>query len=219
VNLALVGKAVTVSEAIARGDSGLLPRIKVMMGNLKLDEVSEQVVQHVETIGREVEKSVREHKDDIAKAHPKNWWPEPKTPQERRSKLFEHGFGSLFGGIAMMIILYVVSRNVAFNIPPDVLAKVPFDLYALISLAWLFGLLPALTGLGQVAAAFMIRGTSSPAPAPEAPPAEPRPYAPPFLDPTSAEELRDPPPSVTEHTTRELEHEAAPRPDRRSSRA
>lgn len=214
VNLALVGKAVTVSEAIARGDSGLLPKIKSVMGNLKLDGVSEQVVQHVEMIGREVEKSVREQKHEIAKAQA-HWWT-PKTPEERRAKLFEKGFGSMFGGIAMMIVFYFVARNVAFNFPPEVLAKVPFDLYALINLAWLFGLIPALTGLGQVIGAFMVHGTAASA----APARAERPDTTPLLDASTAEELREPPASVTERTTAHLDYERTPAsPDRRSTRA
>lgn len=224
VNLALVGKAVTVSEVIARGDSGLLPKIKSAMGNLKLDEVSEQVAKHVESIGVEVERSVREKKQEALQAHEslrKQW---RRTPEEQRAHLFGKGFGAMFGGIAMMIVLYVVGHRVPFNFPPELLAKVPFDLYAMINLVWLFGLIPGLSGLGQVIGAFMIRRT------PAAPHAEIAPdmatavrtetSTSPLLDATTAEEFHEPPSSVTEDTTAQLDYDrVAANPDRRSSRA
>jgi hypothetical protein len=213
VNLALVGKAVSVSEVIARGDSGLLPKIKSVMGNLKLDEVSEQVAEHVEAIGREVERSVREKKDEARRRHGHEWPWGKRTPEERRNKLFEKGFSSFFGGIGFMVLLYVVGHFVQFRIPPEVYLKVPFDLDQAIRLAWLLGLVPALTGLGQVAAAFMIHGTST------APEVAARPDTAPLLEATSAEALAEPPPSVTEQTTRQLDYENAQRPERRSSRA
>jgi hypothetical protein len=214
VNLALVGKAVSVGEVIARGDSGLLPRVRVMMGNLKLDEVSEQVARHVETLGREVERSVREHQSEIdAVANCMNDKPKKKTkdPAQQRADLLGKGFGSLFGGIAMAIVFYVIARQVPFNFPPEWIAKVPFDLYALVSLAWLFGLIPALSGLGQVIGALMIGSKQEP-------PAERRPNTAPLLDPSTAEQFYEPPPSVTEHTTAQLDYDRVPvRPDSRAT--
>lgn len=220
VNLALVGKAVTVSEVIARGDSGLLPKIKSAMGNLKLDEVSEQVAKHVESIGVEVERSVREKKHEALEMHEnirKQW---RRTPDEQRAHLFGKGFGAMFGGIAMMIVLYMVGQRVPFNFPPELLAKVPFDLYAMINLVWMFGLIPTLSGLGQVIGAFMIRRTPA-APAVEPPIAtRTETSTSPLLDATTAEELREPPSSVTEDTTAQLDYDRIPaNPDRRSSRA
>ena len=217
VNLALVGKAVSVGEVIARGDSGLLPRIRVVMGNLKLDEVSEQVARHVETIGREVERSVSEHQSHIdAVANCMNDKPKKKKtkdPAQQRADLLGQGFGSLFGGIAMAIVFYVIARQVPFNFPPEWVARVPFDLYALVSLAWLFGLIPALTGLGQVIGALMIGSRR------ESPVERPASTAP-LLDPSTAEQFYEPPPSVTEHTTAQLDYDRVPAsPDRRSSRA
>jgi hypothetical protein len=42
-NLKVIGKAVTLSEVIARSDRGPLPKIKEMMKNLKVEHVSEEV--------------------------------------------------------------------------------------------------------------------------------------------------------------------------------
>jgi hypothetical protein len=216
VNLALVGKAVSVGEVIARGDSGLLPKIKTAMGNLKLDEVSSQVAQHVESIGREVERSVREKHVEIAHAKEELRKAFKKTPDEQRAHLFGKGFGSLFGGVAMMIVFYVISRKVAFNFPPDLLARVPFDLYAMIGLAWLFGLIPALSGVGQIIGAFMIPKTTRREAEVRK---EPHPATAPMLDPSTAESLfEETPPSVTEHTTAHLDYEAVPRRERQPSR-
>jgi hypothetical protein len=218
VNLALVGKAVTVSEVIARGDSGLLPKIKSVMGNLKLDEVSEQVARHVETIGREVERSVREKKDELAKkkdevaqAHD-NWWNWKRTPEERRARLLEKGFSSFFSGVGMMIFLYVLGHYIQWRIPEEVYANAPLDLDAAIHLAWIVGVLPMLAGIGQLIAAISIRLTT-PRPAPVI---EQKPLTTPLLDATTAEEFNEPPPSVTEHTTAQLDYEAIPRADHRS---
>jgi hypothetical protein len=206
VNLALVGKAVTVSEVIARGDSGLLPKIKTAMGNLKLDDVSAQVAQHVESIGREVERSVRDHRGDLAKAKEEIRKKFRRTPEEQRAHLVGKGFSSLFSGIAMMIVLYVVGHNVHFNFPPDVLAKVPFDLYKAIDLAWIFGLIPALAGFGQVIASLFIPKTP---PMPAVPDTT---NTTPLLEATPSDELfATPPPSITEDTTAQLDYEAVPR--------
>lgn len=216
VNLALVGKAVNVGEVIARGDSGLLPKIRTAMGNLKLDEVSAQVAQHVESIGREVERSVSNKHGEIAKAKEQLRKHFKRTPDEQRAHLFGKGFGSFFGGMGMMLVLYIVSRRVAFNFPPEVIAKLPFDVYAAVSLAWLFGIIPALSGLGQIIGAFMIPRTPRRVVAPG--PVE-RPATAPMLDPMTAAPLfEEPPPSVTEHTTAHLDYEPVPRREGQPSR-
>lgn len=217
VNLALVGKAVSVGEVIARGDSGLLPRIKGAMGNVKLDEVSAQVARHIDSIGREVERNVHHGRHGIEKA--KEDWRKHfrRTPDEQRAHLLGKGFGSFFSGIGLMIVFYFVARRVPFHFPPDVLEKFPFDVYAAIGMAWILGLVPALGGIGQIIGAFMIPKSSraETTVAPEGTATSP------LLDATTADELyadHVAPPSVTEHTTAQLDYDAVPRRERRSTR-
>lgn len=207
VNLALVSKAVNLGEVIARGDSGLLPKIRNFMGNMKLDDVSEQVGRHLETINeslksanRETSKSVRETSLSLP-----DWRSEQKSAKkvrsaaDRRAKLLAEGFPSLFIGIAMMILLYVFGDSLVLRIPPDRAARIPFDVAEAAKVAWLLGLIPTLSGLGKLVAAGFIRGTPDVTREAEAQPAQlaPPPEAIPF-------ELQDAPPSVTEHTTARL---------------
>lgn len=195
VNLALVTKAVRIGDTIARGDSGLLPKIKTVMGNMKLDEMSEQISRHMDQISHEVERGGRA----MWEAHKSNdewkWW-KRRSPAERRARLLEKGFSGFFGGMAFTAVLYVIGHYVPFNIPPDRLARIPFDVPALIDLAWMFGLIPTFGGLGQVIAGFCIP--------PHEKSIEKAPTAP-MLEESPAVEFDEAPPSVTEQTTARLD--------------
>ena len=211
VNLALVSKAVNLGEVIARGDSGLLPKIRNFMGNTKLDEVSEQVGRHLEKINETLKsanrgtvRAVRETSISLPdlgceqKAAKK-----ASSASDRRAKLLAEGFPSLFIGIAMMILLYVFGDTLVLRIPPERAARIPFDVAEAAKVAWLIGLIPALGGLGKLVAAGFIRGSSELpqnaglAPAQLASPAEAVPF-----------EMQDAPPSITEHTTARLGDQA-----------
>ena len=207
VNLSLVLKAVNLGEVIARGDSGLLPKIRNFMGNTKLDEVSEQVGRHLEKINETLKsanrgtvRAVRETSISLP-----DWGCEQKAAKkvrsaaDRRAKLLAEGFPSLFIGIAMMILLYVFGDTLVLRIPPDRAARIPFDVAEAAKVAWLLGLIPTLSGLGKLVAAGVIKGSpdvtrdAEPQPALLASPQEAVPF-----------ELQDAPPSVTEHTTARL---------------
>ena len=208
VNLALVSKAVNLGEVIARGDSGLLPKIRNFMGNAKLDEVSEQVGRHLEKINETLKSSNRgtvKAVRDTSISLP-DWGCEQKAAKkvrsaaDRRAKLLAEGFPSLFVGIAMMILLYVFGDTLVLRIPPERAARIPFDVAEAAKVAWLIGLIPTLSGLGKLLAAGFIRGNSEArTDAVNAPPAEIAPTAEaiPF-------ELQSAPASVTEHTTARL---------------
>ena len=201
-NLALVGKALALGETIARGDGGLLPKLKAMVGDVQLDSISEQVGRSLEQVQTEIEKGVRSARD--LKSDMRSSWLKRKSPEERRAKLIETGFTSFFSGIALSILLYFVSTNVTFHIPPDVVAKVPFDIDQMIRLAWLFGLIPTMAGVGRI-----IGGFATGRPRPEVAEA-----APPVAElPAPADYV-----SVTEATTGLLEDRPA-RPDASRDRA
>jgi hypothetical protein len=186
-NLALVTKAVRIGDTIARGDSGLLPKVKAVVGDLKLDEMSEQIGIHFDKITSEVE---RGGKDAWQAATPFMKRRE-KTPEELRAKKIEQGVSGLFGGAIFAVVLYAAGNLIDLQLPPDIVVKLPFDAAAAQRLAWLFGLLPMTTGLGQLIAGFSMRTL---------PAAEP----PPQLEASTAEALDETPPSVTEHTTARL---------------
>ncbi|MCM3900730.1 MAG: zinc ribbon domain-containing protein [Pyrinomonadaceae bacterium] len=193
-NLKVIGKAVTLSEVIARSDRGPLPKIKEMMKNLKLEHVSEEVSRALDKMNNEIMKS-----SDAPRVH-KPWWPPKKTAEERREKHIVRGTCGLFSGIGLMIFLYYFCGALVLKVPPDVLAKIPFELEPAVRIFWLVGLIPTLSGLGHIIAGLSIRR----APAKR-------------LDATMRlpEEVAAHPPhpavpgSVTERTTSLLEHDVS----------
>src|SRR4029453_113404 len=82
-NLKVIGKAVALSEAIARSDRGPLPKLKEMMRNFKVEQVTEEISGALEKMNEELVRS-----SDEPKPKPKNapWWQlrEKKTPERRR---------------------------------------------------------------------------------------------------------------------------------------
>lgn len=150
-NLKVIGKAVTLSEAIARSDRGPLPKIKEMMKNLKLEQVSEEVSKALDKMNNEIITSSEEPPVQ------KSWWPPKKTAEERREKHIVKGTGALFSGIGLMIFLYYFCAALILKVPPDVLAKIPFELEPAVRVFWLIGLIPTLSGLGHIIAGLSIR--------------------------------------------------------------
>src|SRR5882762_7278245 len=100
-NLKVIGKAVSLSEAIARTDRGPLPKIKEMMKNLKMDQVTDEISRALDQMNQEIVKS----SGSLATARPRNikqhvkkeikdqWRRErkEKTAQQRRERLIVHG--------------------------------------------------------------------------------------------------------------------------------
>src|ERR687898_2145292 len=56
-NLKVIGKAVTLSEAIARSDRGPLPKIKEMMKSLKIEQVSNDISHALDQMNQEIMKN------------------------------------------------------------------------------------------------------------------------------------------------------------------
>src|SRR4026208_1105602 len=59
-NLKVIGKAVSLSEAIARSDRGPLPKIKEMMKNLKVEQVSEDISRALDPTKIEIARSTED---------------------------------------------------------------------------------------------------------------------------------------------------------------
>src|SRR6266850_3186842 len=53
-NLKVIGKAVSLSEAIARTDRGPLPKIKEMMKSLKIERVSDEISRALDQMNQEI---------------------------------------------------------------------------------------------------------------------------------------------------------------------
>lgn len=198
-NLKVIGKAVSLSEAIARSDRGPLPKIKEMMKNLKVEQVSEDISRALDQMNKEIERSSDERKPSKIGGR------RTKTAAQRREKHLTTGAVSFFGGIGFAIFLYFLTGALVLKLPPDFIAKVPFEIEPVVRMFWLVGLMPVLSGLGHMVAGLMVR-PDPPAetetvrrevetvkPAPELSGREPIP--------------RPTPVSVTERTTNLLEHE------------
>jgi hypothetical protein len=80
-----------------------------------------------------------------------------KTAEERREEKITKGIISMFSGVGLMIFLYYLSAALVLKLPPDVIAKIPFELDPVVRMIWLFGLIPTLSGFGHILAGLTIR--------------------------------------------------------------
>jgi hypothetical protein len=189
-NLKVIGKAVSLSDAIARIPGPLPNMIKGMMKNLKVEQVSEDISRAMDEMNKEIVRS----SDDPTPRKP--WWPEKKTAKQRREKHLVTGTISLFSGIGFAIFLYYLTGALVLKLPPDFVAKVPFEIEPVVRILWLVGLMPALSGVGHIIAGLLIR------------PDPPRQIEAAKVAPELSESepiVRTAPASVTERTTNILE--------------
>lgn len=191
-NLKVIGKAVALSEAIARSDRGPLPKLKEMIKNLKVEQVTEEVSRALDRMNQEIVSSpaIRDRKHS---------WPfvkEKKTAAERRENHIVKGTVSLFSGIASMIFLYYFSAALVLKLPPEVIDRIPFELEPVVRILWLAGLMPTLSGVGHIIAGLLIRSK------PDRVIAETANPQPSFDGRLSSQQL---PGSITEHTTNLLD--------------
>lgn len=159
-NLKVIGKALTLSEAIARSDRGPLPKIKEMFKNLHIERVTEDVSRALDRMNKEILSSSTTTAPPIPsmdKRGSKSRRRKEKTAEERRENQIAKGTVSLFSGIGLTIFLYYLSAVLVLKLPPDVIAKIPFELEPVVRVIWLFGLVPVLSGVGHIVAGLMIR--------------------------------------------------------------
>jgi len=195
-NLKVIGKAVSLSEAIARSDRGPLPKLKEMVKGLNVEQVGEEVSRALEKMNQEL---VLVAGEKPAKARNVSLRRKKKTPAERREAHITKGIVSMFSGVGLTIFLYYLSAALVLKLPPDVIAKIPFEIAPVVKIIWLFGLLPTFTGVGHILAGLLIR------PRPELELDQP---IRPARDLTEGESTitASAPASVTERTTNLLEH-------------
>jgi hypothetical protein len=152
-NLKVIGKAVALSEAIARSDRGPLPKLKEMIKNLKVEQVTEEVSRALDRMNQEIVSTplaIEPHK-------PRPFVKEKKTAAEKRENHIVKGMVSLFYGIGLMVFLYYFSAALVLKLPPEAIAKIPFELEPVVRIIWLIGLMPTLSGLGHIIAGLLIR--------------------------------------------------------------
>ena len=116
-NLKVIGKAVALSEAVARSDRGPLPKIKEMIGNFKVDHVSDEVSGALDKMNQEIARISPEAQQ---RAHRKAWieFPKRKTPAEKRQDHISKGVVSFFSGIGLTVFLYYLSTVLVLKLPP-----------------------------------------------------------------------------------------------------
>jgi hypothetical protein len=203
-NLKVIGKAVALSEAIARSDRGPLPKLKEMVKGLNVDQVTEEVTRAMERVGQElaeISPQEKPHRRDRHSRHDRR--PiinlrKKKTPQERREDKITKGIVSMFSGAGLTIFLYFLSAAMVLKLPPDVIAKIPFEIDPVVRALWWVGFIPMLSGVGHILAGLCIR------PRPD------RELEASFTPPRDLDEGEptkvSAPASVTERTTNLLEH-------------
>jgi len=151
-NLKVIGKAVSLSEAISRSD-GVPAKIKEMVKNLKVEKVTDEVSRALDRMNKEIVRSA----DDSRPHNP--WWigARKKTAAQRRERHITKGTITFFWGGGLTIFLYFLANALVLKLPPDVIAKIPFEIDPVVHVIWLLGLIPLLSGLGHILAGFSIR--------------------------------------------------------------
>ena len=151
-NLKVIGKAVALSEAVARSDRGPLPALKEMMKSVKIEHTTDEITDALDKMNREITNNfttaVRIHRVGSPKRE--------EVPQHRREDHIVKGTISFFTGIGVMIFLYYFLGALVLKIPPEDLAKLPFELESALRFAWLVGLIPTLSGFGRIVAGLTI---------------------------------------------------------------
>lgn len=197
-NLKVIGKAVMLSEAIARSD-GVPAKIKEMVQNLKIEKVTEEVSRAMDKMNREITNTAEHSRE-------RRWRRKQKTAAERRESMLTRGFIKLGSGAGFMLFLYFLSHAIVLRLDPDVISKVPFDIPSVVRVFWLIGLIPVLSGLGHLFAGLTIK--TAPEKQIEFPADGPLRLDPPVPDPNlTTASARQPLTSVTERTTNILDRD------------
>jgi len=155
-NLKVIGKAVSLSEAIARSDRGPLPKIREMVKGLKVDHVSDEVSGALDQMNQEIARISPESKRRDT-GRPWISFGKKKTAAEKREDHISKGVVSLFSGVGLSVFLYFLSAALVLKLPPEIVEQIPFEIEPVVKIIWLFGLLPATSGVGHIIAGLLIR--------------------------------------------------------------
>jgi hypothetical protein len=153
-NLKVIGKAVTLSEVIARSDRGPIPKLKEMMESARIKKTTDDVSTALDQISLDISQT------PAGKEKAQPWWMQfndERPPERRREDHLTKGVISFFSGIGLMVFFYYFSAALVLKIPPEKLARLPFELEPVLKMIWLVGLIPAMSGLGRIFAGLMIK--------------------------------------------------------------
>lgn len=203
------------SEAIARSDRGPLPRLKEMAQNFKVEQLNDEISGALDQMNQELVRSSDEISAQRARRERQRgtegdrpWWDfrEKKSPQRRREEHRVKGTVAFFSGIGTTIFLYNLALALVLKLPPDVVARIPFEVQPLVHVLWTVGLIPTLAGVGHFAASFFIKSEPerSLGPGRDAEPDFTLKSRPAIKSGVTSQVV---PPSVTDHTTELLSSE------------
>src|SRR5215210_1274916 len=190
-----------VSNALEGGEDTL--------GQLRLD--MEALKTSAKNFGKGVPFAVSNwHNNTVGKIHSKDE-PRPPKPKDWLSYSWQHnlknGLMGLFGGAGLGFVLYFLSQvainNGAIRSIEEASNRPIHGLESLASWIWLFALIPMLKGLAQILYAALFAESMDTLAKRFAPP--------PVVTAPIAPSLNEPPPSVTEHTTRMFDSQPQPR--------
>jgi hypothetical protein len=215
-NLKVVGRAVSLSDAILRSD-GVPAKLKEIMSNVKVAQVTDEVARAMEKMKAEIQRSPGDEHAWIARRQREEFRRairgkrRGKTAEERRERHLTKGAIKFFTGGGLSIFLYFLFHSLQLHLPPDVVAATPFAIDPVVRSLWAIGFIPMLSGVGHIIAGLSIRPRMHQAI--ETPVEEPlridseRPPSPRSDPQVTLTAAREAPASVTDRTTNILERD------------
>lgn len=215
-NLKVVGRAVSLGDAISRSD-GVPAKLKEIMSNIKVAQVTDEVARAMEKMKTEISRTSNDKDQWMARQHREEFRREirrrrrEKTPAERRERHLTKGAVKFFTGGGLSIFLYLLFHSLQLHLPPDVVANTPFAIDPVVRSLWAIGLIPMLSGVGHIIAGLTIKsqGRRRLEPAFEEPlriDSDPAP-SPRFDISAAPAAVREPTASVTDRTTNILDRD------------
>ena len=209
-NLKVIGKAVSLSEAIARSD-GVPAKIKEMVKNLKVEKVTDEVSRALERMNKELVRSAQDSRPSNPRWLQAKLEAKKKTAEQRRERHLTKGTIKFFWGGGLTIFLYFLAHALLLKLPPDVIARIPFEIDPVVRVIWLLGFIPMLSGVGHIIAGLTVR--PDPPRQIESPGQQPLRIDPPMTAQDHSEltkvTRREAPASITERTTNILGRDQA----------
>jgi hypothetical protein len=203
----VVGRAVSLGDAISKTD-GVPAKIKEIMSNVKVAQVSDEVSRAMEKMNAEITRSSEEH---LQKRRERRRLRKEKTAEERRERHLTRGAIKFFTGGGLAIFLYLIFHSMQLKLPAEMIANAPFAIEPVVRSLWAFGLIPMLSGVGHVIAGLTIKTKpKKQIESAEEPPLridDGRVFGPPIESERTTAAIPSTPTSVTERTTNILDRD------------
>jgi hypothetical protein len=206
-NLKVVGRAVTLGDAISKTD-GVPAKLKEIMSNVKIAHVTEEVSRAMEKMNAEITRSSAEQRWERRQRRRQR---KEKTAEERRERHLTKGAIKFFTGGGLSIFLYLLFHSLQLHLPANVVAEAPFAIEPVVRVLWAIGLIPMLSGVGHMIAGLSIKvRPQKQIESPDESPLRIEEQTAPSLRPDPEMTIassRQPPTSVTERTTNILDRD------------